>query len=216
MVVFDLDDTLYKEHNYVLSGYNAVARQVSLESGLDARIVLGRMLLASDPLAEAAKSGTMPLETYVMLYRHHYPSISLDPAALNLLNALRERNIPMAMITDGRSVGQRNKFLALGLDRFIPQERLLISAETGAEKTSPLPFERIMEMYPDEKSWIYIGDNPAKDFFHPRALGWKTIMLIDVRRENIHSQQDIPSEAHAADYSVPSLTQALPLIIDNI
>lgn len=212
MVVFDLDDTLYKEHAYVLSGLDAVARRVSMESGLPAAKILSEMLASSDPMAVAAKKGVQPVEVYVDLYRNHYPSISLDPAALHVLNELKAQGVPMAMITDGRSVGQRNKYLALGLDRYIPAERLLISEETGAEKTSPLAFRKLMEAFPDEKNWTYIGDNPAKDFIHPNALGWTTIMLRDNFNENIHPQTLSSDSSHRPAHTVFSLQQALDII----
>jgi len=215
MIVFDLDDTLYKEHHYVLSGYEAVARRISLQTGRDTWSVLSDMLHSPDPMAAAAKIGPQQLADYVFLYRNHYPSIALDPAALNLLTELKNRGIPMAMITDGRAVGQRNKYLALGLERFIPAERLLISEETGAEKTEPLAFEKMMRICPDEKQWFYIGDNPAKDFIHPNALGWTTIMLRDNFNENIHRQPCEIAPGYAARHTVVSLPQALPIILNT-
>ncbi len=216
MIVFDLDDTLYKEHHYVLSGYEAVARRISIQTGMEPWSVLSYMLLSPDPMAAAAEVGTQKVDDYVFLYRNHYPSISLDPAALNFLSELKDRGIPMAMITDGRAVGQRNKYLALGLDRFIPAERLLISEETGAEKTEPLAFEKLMQTCPDEKQWFYIGDNPAKDFIHPNVLGWITIMLRDNFNENIHRQPAEIPPGHAARHTVVSLPQALPIILNTI
>ncbi len=214
MVVFDLDDTLYKEHAYVLSGYSAVARQVAQISGSNPGKVLAEMLASHDAMAAASRLSGMPVQMWVDLYRNHYPSIALDPAALHLLTELKAKGMAMAMITDGRSVGQRNKFLALGLDRFIPQERLLISEETGAEKTSPLAFRKLMEANPEERSWTYIGDNPAKDFIHPNALGWTTIMLRDNANENVHPQTIPASPGARPTHTILTLQQALQLIPD--
>lgn len=214
MVVFDLDDTLYKEHNYVLSGYHAVSRQIALITGREPHKVLAEMLSSPDVMSAASRISGMPVEMWVELYRNHFPSISLDPAALHLLNELKQRGVPMAMITDGRAVGQRNKYLALGLDRFISPDRLLISAETGAEKTSPKPFEMIMKENPEENSWTYIGDNPTKDFLHPNSLGWTTIMLRDNLNENIHTQALPPDKAYHPAHTVMTLPQALDLIPD--
>lgn len=79
MIVFDLDDTLYKEHHYVLSGYYAVAKQIAMETGQPAQSILARMLASSDPMAMAAKIGPQPIDVYIQFYRNHYPSIALDP-----------------------------------------------------------------------------------------------------------------------------------------
>lgn len=216
MVVFDLDDTLYKEHAYVLSGYDAVARQVAHTAGLNPRRVLTEILSSHDAMAAASRLSNLPVDLWVNLYRNHYPSISLDPAALHLLNELKSRHIPMAIITDGRAVGQRQKYLALGLDRYVPNSRLLISEETGAEKTSPLPFQKIMAEYPDEAAWIYIGDNPRKDFLHPNSLKWTSIMLRDNFNENIHPQDlsPLPEEYHP-QFTIPTLSSALQIILQN-
>ena len=32
-----------------------------------------------------------------------------------------------------------------------------------------------MEKYVNKKNFVYISDNPKKDFFAPNELGWKTI-----------------------------------------
>ena len=215
MVVFDLDDTLYKEHNYVLSGYNAVARQIALITGKDRQKTLAEILSSNDAMATASRLSGMPVEGWVELYRNHFPCIALDPSALHLLNELKQRGVPMAMITDRRSVGQRNKYIALGLDRFIHSDRLMISEETGAEKNSPLAFQKLMDSFPHEKSWTYIGDNHAKDFLHPNALGWTTIMLRDNYNENIHPQTLPPSEAYHPQHTVISLPRALDIIPDT-
>ncbi len=212
MVVFDLDDTLYKEHHYVLSALDALSRAVAPQAGMSPRQVLARLLQAPDAIAEAARLGGITESEAVEIYRTHYPSISLDPEALVLMSALKSRDIPMAIITDGRTAGQRAKYLALGLGRFVPQERLLISEETGAEKTEPDAFLKLQGLCPDIDTFTYIGDNPAKDFIHPRALGWRTIMLRDAAGENIHPQDTAPSPEAEAEATVDSLLDALPLL----
>lgn len=214
MVVFDLDDTLYKEHHYVLSGYDTVARRVAASAGLSPRRALARMLAADDAIAEAAAIGSITEKQAVAIYRGHMPSISLSTDALALLTELHRRGVPMAIITDGRARAQRNKHLALGLRHFIPTSRLLISEETGAEKTEPLPFRRLMDMCPPGEPLVYIGDNPAKDFLHPRALGWRTIMLRDILGENIHPQTAPPCPEAEAEAAVDYLAEAIPLLED--
>ena len=207
MVVFDLDDTLYKEHRYVLSALNELARAVAPAAKLTPHQALARMLQAPSAVAEAAAIGGISEAEAVRIYREHYPSISLSPEALELLTLLKAQGVPMAIITDGRALAQRAKYRALGLDRFVPPERLLISEETGAEKTHPDAFLKLMAMCPDQAQFAYIGDNPAKDFIHPRALGWHTIMLRDRALENIHRQDTAPHAEAEAELAVDSLTE---------
>ena len=60
--------------------------------------------------------------------------------------------------------------------------------------------------YPEASRFIYVGDNPAKDFVVPAMLGWDTYCLRS-RPGNIHPQQECPDAV-----MVDSLTG----ILDNI
>lgn len=214
MIVFDLDDTLYKEIDFWHSGMKAVARAAA--SAADAPGLYARMMSAPDPLADAitvasAESG-IPEKTLVDVYRCHRPEITLDPEAAYVLATLRDRGQRLALITDGRSRTQRAKIDALGLARFIPDSRISISEEVGDTKKSPLPFERLMSLNPSEKEWTYVGDNPEKDFFHPNRLGWDTVMLDDNGR-NIFWQSLAPGGEYAAKHRITTLLSLLDLII---
>ena len=44
-----------------------------------------------------------------------------------------------------------------------------------------------MNKFPSADQYIYIGDNPKKDFITPNRLGWTTIGILD-SGQNIHSQ----------------------------
>jgi putative hydrolase of the HAD superfamily len=67
-----------------------------------------------------------------------------------------------------------------------------------------------MQRNPDEKRFVYIGDNPKKDFYWANRLGWTTIMLLDNGR-NIHHQAEViaslenPHE-YLAQYTIKHLT----------
>jgi putative hydrolase of the HAD superfamily len=42
-----------------------------------------------------------------------------------------------------------------------------------------------MEAHPAAARFLYVGDNPDKDFLAPNRLGWTTVMVRDER--NLHS-----------------------------
>lgn len=149
------------------------------------------------------------------IYRNHFPDIKLSESTRQVIGILSGIH-SLAIITDGRSIAQRNKYKALGLDRFIPQKRLIISEEIGADKTTPVPFRTLMSLYPDEKLWIYIGDNPAKDFHYPNIFGWTTIMLRDADGRNIHPQTlDLPPE-YVPRITINSLDELLTNTLTGI
>jgi HAD superfamily hydrolase (TIGR01549 family) len=90
-----------------------------------------------------------------------------------LLKKLRERGIKLGIITDGRPEGQRAKLEALGLYELV--DSVLITDELGGvqfRKPNDIAF-RIMQarLGVPYGQMLYVGDNPAKDFHAPRALG---------------------------------------------
>ncbi|MDE6326444.1 MAG: HAD family hydrolase, partial [Duncaniella sp.] len=149
------------------------------------------MMLAAPTTAEAfdlvtATRPEVSIADVITLYRNHRPSIRLPWQSLYTLALLRNTGERIGIITDGRSLTQRNKIEALGLDRFVSPEHIIISEEIGGDKTTSLPFETIASMVTDEKL-TYVGDNPAKDFACPASMGWHTACLLNAGR-NIHPQ----------------------------
>lgn len=218
VVALDLDDTLYSEREHAVCAYRAVAAMPDIASpALSPRVIqvmtdaLDRrenpfdaleQLLERDCIATLADTPQR-----VQVYRNCRPRcLSLYPDARKLLDALRDRGVRCALVTDGRSATQRGKICALGIeDRFHPQD-ILISGETGHDKTEPDNFAALVHHYPEASRFIYVGDNPAKDFVVPAMLGWDTYCLRS-RPGNIHPQQECPDAV-----MVDSLTG----ILDNI
>ncbi|MDE6485576.1 MAG: HAD family hydrolase [Duncaniella sp.] len=206
-IAFDLDDTLYPEIEFVRSAYRAISARYS-------RPELSAMMDAAPSPREAFDMaacllGLPDAAPLLRIYREHKPDISLAPEIESTLLELKNRGIALSLITDGRSLTQRNKISALGLDRYFDSNMVFISEETGADKMSGLPF-RLTESTAISPPYFYIGDNPAKDFFQPRRMGWKTIMLNGVNR-NIHTQDLtlFPPEfhPHAEINSIEELSQ---------
>jgi len=193
VIVFDLDDTLYKEQDFVLSGFHAVAQYISMDSAksiadsmfqlyLDKTKDVFGEIIAMLKLSSPDKNGML------RVYREHYPTITLPNESKTLLDKLHN-NVQLALITDGRSVTQRNKIKSLGLEKYFSE--IAISEETGHDKYSLECFSRLQQTFPDSE-FVGIGDNVAKDFRYPNLLGWLTICLKDNGR-NVHPQ--VPSNS---------------------
>lgn len=199
LVAFDLDDTLVKEMDYVRSAYREISR-------LYGRDLLPKMLNATS-VHDAFESTGLPIDTVLEIYRNHLPDIRLPWQSLFTLSLLKNLGCPLALITDGRSVTQRHKIEALGLQRFIPDANIYVSGETGHEKTDGHAFRDLMTRIQAKGYW-YVGDNPAKDFEMPAELGWTTVSLRD-NGQNIHAQELNHS---GAQFTVNSLTE-LPILV---
>lgn len=200
VVCFDLDDTLYKEIDYLKSAYREIASYAAdyCRSCSDSPIILS--VKAYDAMFLAYKEGlnaferlnaflgiNLPVSEYLQIYRKHKPNIRLSETVESVLNSLKSSECIIGLITDGRSIQQRNKIEALGLNRWIRDEDVLISGEFGSEKPAPANYEYFMKRYPECDEFMYVGDNLKKDFIAPNALGWQTVCLKDDGR-NIHKQ----------------------------
>jgi putative hydrolase of the HAD superfamily len=186
-VVFDMDDTLYLERDYVQSGFRAVARQVSglaEETAVFARLwemfetgVRGdsfdRLLDLFPRLGKAYDVAAL-----VAVYRNHVPEISLLPEMAALLSELRKRGMALGVLSDGPLASQQAKADALGLDSLV--DRVLLTDSLGREswKPSTAGFEVLAKaLRIPHSELVYVGDNPEKDFIAPRQLHWLTIRL---------------------------------------
>ncbi len=129
---------------------------------------------------------SLPVKSYLDIYRNHKPEIVLSEVAEEILAKLKFNGCKLGLITDGRSVQQRNKIKALGLERFFADKDMVISEELGSEKPCAANYEYFMKKYP-KAEYTYVADNPQKDFIGANALGWNTVCLFDDGR-NIHKQ----------------------------
>lgn len=192
VVCFDLDDTLYKEIDYLKSAYMEIAEYAAHHcyGCSDAPMILAAK--AYDVMLQAYTDGrnaferlnkflglNLPISDYLQIYREHKPNLHLSYDTIFTLNALKVSNYVIGLITDGRSVQQRNKIEALRLHRWIDDKDMVISEEFGSEKPNSANYEYFMERYTDCRDFIYVGDNLKKDFIAPNALKWTTFCLKD-------------------------------------
>lgn len=184
-VIFDLDDTLYLEKDYVRSGYRKVAQLLpevadayeklwtAFEQGQN---VIDQVLLDEGIYSEECKQECLDC------YRWQEPDIALSLEVKTLLEAVRESGRKIGILTDGRVEGQRAKIKALGLEELV--DEIIITDELAGKcgdvanfrKPSDIGF-RLMQLrlnVPFEKM-AYVGDNRKKDFAAPLQLGMKAV-----------------------------------------
>lgn len=198
VVVFDIDDTLFRERDFCRSGFRHILKRVETEIGEIPANLYDKMNVAltnrQNPFDVFEKElkplyhrggSEWNLNSYIQDYRTHRPDIHLEEGFPQLLRLLQISRIVIGIITDGRSNSQRRKIEALGLEEFVAPSNILISEETGFDKTSMEPFGYFVRKYPEASRFLYIADNPAKDFFQPNLLGWTTVQVPD-RLDNVH------------------------------
>ena len=185
-ILFDLDDTLYLERDFVKSGFKTVATLIQNDNGIDKEVVYNRFwsIFNSgerknifDTYINEFGEINYTINELVNIYRSHVPKINLLPGINEYLLSL-SRVYKLGLVTDGQIQTQKNKINALGLNNIFDQT--LITEELGRKfwKPSTVPFSKICDklgVIPIEA--IYIADNPKKDFKGPNQLGMDSIRL---------------------------------------
>jgi len=187
VIVFDLDDTLYDEIDFVKSGFKEVSNY------------LGDKKYFNFMWEEFLKNGSgkifnkliegfdlnISLNKLIEIYRFHFPDISLPKESKEILKFAK--NYKTALISDGHYIMQKNKYNALQLNLDYP----IFSDFYHTKKPEEKPFLMVMDKFKD-KDYIYISDNPKKDFLAPKKLGWVTIRFKNPRGiyKNIKNNAD--------------------------
>lgn len=182
--MFDVDDTLYLERDYVASGFAAIEKWCAehlATSGVGTRAwelfeaggrgdTVTRALAACGILDSDAVIGVL-----VQMYREHVPTIDLLADARDVIQALHGRT-PMSVVTDGPASSQHKKIAALGIAQFA--DPIVVTADLHSSKPDPAVFLAAAahwQLEPEEI--VYIADNPAKDFVGPSELGWQSVRV---------------------------------------
>lgn len=186
-VIFDLDDTLYPERDYVKSGFFAVAADIERRFGVHG--AADKMLELFDKERADVYGRTFDafgidrddalIKGFVEIYRKHKPNIQLDDATRGVLTKLKARGCKLGIITDGEPNRQREKISALGLDKLV--DDIIVTDELGGEayrKPNPKAFELMLDkLCVAAEEAAYVGDNPKKDFAVKKYLPIKTVRL---------------------------------------
>ena len=205
--IFDLDDTLCMEREYVRSGFMAVGYIVSDRCGMPADVFFQRAWAHFEGGVRGNIFNIM-LKEYpeisrhfcvadlVHAYREHIPNIKMHNSALDILGFLRCKNKFLGLISDGCYIVQKNKVEVLFAGEFF--DCIILTDVYGREFWKPherafLAMEHVAGL--KESELIYIADNPKKDFITPRNRNWRTMRA--VFDGQVHSFENVAEEQDA-------------------
>jgi putative hydrolase of the HAD superfamily len=222
-VIFDLDDTLYPERSFVLSGFRAVAMWAEEHLGISADQALTELYqlfeggIQGNTFNRWLENHGLKAENWVpqmvQVYREHEPHIEPYPEVPGLLRRLRLHYL-LGLLSDGFIEVQKRKLNALSLTACF--DVLVFSDEWGREAWKPnsRPFEIALERLKVTGSEaVYVADNPTKDFLGARQVGMWTVRVR--RPDGLHSHLEPPSSEHAPDVEIESL-DGLEAILQGI
>lgn len=218
-IIFDLDDSLYDEKQFVQSGFNEVAQFLSLKSSyekeeivkilFDALSAHGRGKVFDIVLEKINLFQDNLVEDLVNVYRNHEPNIEPYSDTISVLGSLKSEGFKVGLITDGNVVTQKNKVRALKLQKYF--DCMIFSDDYGSEnqKPSEVPYRKAVELLGvDMQKSVYVGDNPRKDFITAKKLGMYTMRILKGQYKD-----EVFDEEHEADVQVNELSQVLKAIV---
>jgi putative hydrolase of the HAD superfamily len=210
-IVFDMDDTLYEEKEYVKSGFEAVGKWLKDEFQIIgfyetawSLVVSGEKSFIFNKVLEKLNIvyDDTRIKKMVDYYRSHAPDIHLFDDAKWILENLNE-TIKIGLISDGYLAAQEMKVHALQLQNKF--HSVILSDKWGKEHWKPSQFPYIQssrELQVPHDQCVYIGDNVSKDFIGAKRLGWTTIHIY--RKDGLYSGIEARKD-YLAHYTVKDL-----------
>jgi len=188
-VIFDLDDTLIPEKQYIESGYRYIAEILSKKLRVSPEKIFNDLLslfnrnpkYVFDRLLDAYKIDYTSeiIQDIVAGYRNHLPNICFYDDVIPCLRDLKSKDMKLGIITDGYANTQQQKLKAVNAHDYF--DEIIITDEFGQEFRKPHPkaFKEMRDRLEIEfKQMVYIGDNPEKDFYISKIYPIKTIRIM--------------------------------------
>lgn len=214
-VIFDLDDTLYDQRDYLAGAWQAVA-VTALGQGVSKDELLACLHeVASEGSARGriidralARCGAsdVDVEPLVAAFLKFRPArLPLYPGVAAMLMQLRKTGVGVALVTDGAVESQLAKIDALGLRDLV--DVIVLSDELGREfrKPDPAPMtDALTKLGVDRCDAAVIGDRPDKDIAGAIAAG---IRPIRVRTGEYRNQPDAAGTWRTADTAVDAVAE---------
>ena len=188
IIIFDLDETLYQEKNFVISGFFEVSDFLYEKLCLNKKKTIlyllktfnkyGRKKIFDKLLKEKNVYNKSLLKKVISKYRAHEPNISLTSINYKFLKKLSNK-YNLYLVTDGNKIVQRNKIKSLKISSLF--KKIFITHQYGTINSKPsiYCFKKIKEL--ENCFWkelIYIGDDPIKDFVNLNKKGVITARLM--------------------------------------
>ncbi|MDX4012119.1 HAD family hydrolase [Aliarcobacter skirrowii] len=219
VIVFDLDDTLYDEIEYVKSGFIQVANYFSYEFEIDKNLIYnymiqdletnGRGKIFDNMLENFKIYSKENIKKAILVYRTHKPNIVLPQESIEVLRYYNSLKIPIYIVTDGNKIVQNNKIEALKIRKYIKKDFITHRYGIKNSKPSTYCFLKIAQNENVEfRDIVYIGDNPNKDFVNIKKIGFRTIRIV----QGMFKELEKPKE-YEAELNIQRLAELKNIII---
>jgi putative hydrolase of the HAD superfamily len=214
LIIFDLDDTLFRERDFVISGFRAVTEYVGrkyktnkffYQNLINIFDEQGRGKVFDAVLNKYGIIGKNIVNELVEVYRNHNPKIKLWAGGKKVLSFLSKKYI-LVLMTDGAEKTQKNKVKFLKIENFF--KKIVYTDSYGATKPDTLLYIRILNKFKIKPQEVLaIGDNPEKDFIGAKSLGIKTARILKGEKK----YQKIKRK-YNADFNIKKLEDIIKIL----
>lgn len=224
-IIFDLDDTLYDQHQ----PFSQTVELIFPTRSWPVEEIYKQSRHYSDQLWSAYCSGDLSLHDvrtrriqlafqdfdltlsdeqavqFQNQYERQLASITLFVEAAPLFSLLKEMDFVLGIITNGPIEHQLKKIRQLGLFEWFDRDRILISDEIGIAK----PDQEIFRHYRKQiglapQQLIYVGDSWHNDVVPSSESGWQSIWF--------NHRDHRPATQHRPLATIRSLNLIAPLL----
>jgi putative hydrolase of the HAD superfamily len=218
-VVFDLDNVLYDEKEYIYAAFRSIARFLSGRCRFSEDEVYSKLVcdfekkgsmyprLFNDALADLGLDQSLVPEI-LKLYALVDSKVELFPEATSVLLALRSLGLKLALVTNGSIRIQSSKIRLLGVEKFF--DVVVYARETPSAKDKPYPevySVALQKLGVEAGKAISVGDNPHTDFWGAKRLGMRTVRILWGEFKDVHL-----SEEYEAEIVLHTLTELLGVV----
>lgn len=219
-VIFDLDDTLYNEKDFVKGGFSDVCKYLSQKYNSD----YNRLLAEADEILSEKGRGAVfdilckrhsyeeNISKLVNIYRKAMPNLKLYEDSIYIMGKLKGK-YKLGLITDGLAAVQWNKIRLLNIEGFF--DKIIVTDDLGRDywKPNEFAYNEILKYFNIKAAEaVYVGDNPHKDFIGARKAGMNTVRII--REYGDHKAVRLDKE-YEADVEIINLKE-LSAVINNL
>lgn len=141
------------------------------------------------------------------VYEKELDNIKMHPEVKKTLNYLKEKHIPMGIITNGPTDHQYKKIKQLHLTNWVDPKHIIVSQATGFQKPEVEIFQLAEKNFDlDPATTLYVGDNFDNDVAGAKNSTWKALWFN-------HRDRKLPCDATTnCDIEINSFAQLLPLM----
>ncbi len=194
LILFDLDDTLFKYDEYVRSGFKAVTSYAVEKYGINPEdffaflSVLHKKYKEKEIFSHVINYFSLDPSTiieFISVFRTHKPDIKLFEGYREILENLKT-SYNLALLTDGAVEVQNKKIDALKIKNIFNKIFFTEKFPPNKQKPSPFCFTIIAEVFkirPNEI--VYVADNPFLDFIGAKKAGMYTLRVLTGEFKNL-------------------------------